>query len=334
MEKKAISLISGGLDSILATKLIMDQGIEVTGFHFTSPFSSRRDKEKGAMAIKTASELGIELIIRHKEEDYLDVLRNPRHGYGKNMNPCIDCRIYMLKIIARVMAETGNSFVVTGEVLGQRPMSQRRETIRQIEQESGLEGLIVRPLSGRCFAATVPEIEGILDRKDLLDITGRSRTAQYTLAKKYNFKEFSKPGGGCLLTDPIFSVKLRELFSKDKDFTLKDIDFLSVGRHFRLREDTKLIVGRNQDENERLQSMCAPPYVFFSPVDFKGPQAVLKGALNDEIIGLTANIIGFYAKNTSPAISVRADAGVPQTYTVNRIEMDYEAFRIQEKESR
>jgi tRNA U34 2-thiouridine synthase MnmA/TrmU len=331
MNKRAISLISGGLDSILATKLIMEQGIEVTGFHFTSPFSSKSDKERGAQAIRTASELGIELITRRKEDDYLEVLRNPKHGYGKNMNPCIDCRIYMLKITASVMNEIGASFVVTGEVLGQRPMSQRRETIRMIEKESGLQGLIVRPLSAKCFVSTLPEIEGVLDRGEMQGIAGRGRTIQYALAEKYGLKEFSKPGGGCLLTDPIFAQKLRELFSKDKDFTLQDIELLSLGRHFRLKQEAKLVVGRNQEENEKLRAFCSAPYTMFSPLDFRGPQALLKGGVDKETVKVVANIMGFYGKNTSPTISVVCHNGTAETYTVERVEADYEQFRIQEK---
>jgi tRNA-uridine 2-sulfurtransferase len=333
MNKKAISLISGGLDSILATKLVMEQGVEVTGFHFTSPFSSRQDKERGAQAIKTAAELGIELITRHKKDDYLEVLKHPKHGYGKNMNPCIDCRIYMLRITAALMAETGTGFVITGEVLGQRPMSQRRETMRMIERESGLEGLIVRPLTARCFAPTIPAIEGVLDRARLLGITGRSRSPQYALAEKYKLNEFSRPGGGCLLTDPIFSVKLRELLATEKDFTLRDIDFLSVGRHFRLKEGTKLIVGRNKEENEKLHDLCSPPYVLFSPVDFRGPEAVLKGSPDNEITRTIGNIIAFYGKNTSPTFSVRSYNGQAQIHTVSRVEGDYGRYMIQEKKS-
>ncbi|HEY3275253.1 MAG TPA: hypothetical protein VGJ94_01430 [Syntrophorhabdaceae bacterium] len=328
MKKKAISLISGGLDSILSTKLIMEQGIEVVGFHFTSPFASKRDKEKGAMAVKTAAELGIELLTRHKGEDYFDVLLHPKHGYGKNMNPCIDCRIYMLRITAAVMEETGASFVVTGEVLGQRPMSQRRETMRQIEVESGLEGLIVRPLCAQCFTPTIPEQEGILDRSKLLSITGRGRTPQYGLAQKYNLTSFSKPGGGCLLTDPIFAARFKEFISMEKTFGILDIDLLTLGRHFRLREDVKLIVGRDEEENERLRSLCAPPYLFFSPEGFKGPEAVLKGPHDGEIIRLVANIIGFYAKYKAPKISVVAGKVGTETYTVERTEEDYERFRV------
>jgi len=333
MERKAISLISGGLDSILATRLVMDQGVEVTGFHFTSPFASRQDKEKGAKAVKTAAELGIELITRHKEEDYLEVLKHPKHGYGKNMNPCIDCRIYMLRITKTLMEETGAGFVVTGEVLGQRPMSQRRETIRIIEKESGLEGLIVRPLSGKCFDPTIPEIEGVLDRNQLLGITGRGRTPQYALAEKYKLSEFSRPGGGCLLTDPIFSVKLRELFSEEKDFTLRDIDLLSVGRHFRLGKGIKLIVGRNMEENELLHELCSPPYALLTPADFKGPEALVKGSDDQGIMKIAANIIAFYAKQTSPTVSVRSYNGAAEVHTVERTGEDYERFRIREKGS-
>ena len=239
----------------------------------------------------------------------------------------------MLKITAAVMAEIGASFVVTGEVLGQRPMSQMRPTIRMIEKQSGLDGLIVRPLSAQCFNPTIPEREGILDRAKLLGITGRGRTAQYALAEKYGLREFSKPGGGCLLTDPIFSNKLRELFRSEKDFTLRDIELLSVGRHFRLQGDAKLIIGRNQEENEKLRALCEAPYVFISPVGFKGPQAVLKGPLTDEVIKPAANIIAFYAKHTAPDISILSDNGATSVHTVERVEADYESMRIQETKS-
>jgi tRNA-specific 2-thiouridylase len=332
MNRKAISLISGGLDSILAAKLILEQGLEVVGLTFTSAFRSRKDKVEGSMAVKTASELGIELIIREKGEDYFEVLKNPRYGYGKNMNPCIDCRIYMLKKTRIIMEEIGAGFVVTGEVLGQRPMSQQRPTLRLIEKESGLEGFIVRPLSAQHFDPTVPEREGVVDRERLLNVAGRGRSVQYALAAKYGLKEFSSPGGGCLLTDPIFSVKLRELFSKDKDFSARDIDLLSVGRHFRLRDDTKLIVGRNEEENEKLQSLWSAPYVLFTPVDFTGPQAVLKGAMDEEIIEVVANIMGQYGKNRAPTISVLSDDGRTTKHTVKRTDGVYEHLRIREAE--
>jgi tRNA-specific 2-thiouridylase len=332
MRTKAISLLSGGLDSTLATKLIADQDIDVTALHFTSPFASRKERERGLQAVRTADELKVRLIFREKGADYLSIIENPRHGYGKNMNPCIDCRIYMLKKTRIIMEEIGAGFVVTGEVLGQRPMSQQRPTLRLIEKESGLEGFIVRPLSAQHFDPTVPEREGVVDRERLLNVAGRGRSVQYALAAKYGLKEFSSPGGGCLLTDPIFSVKLRELFSKDKDFSARDIDLLSVGRHFRLRDDTKLIVGRNEEENEKLQSLWSAPYVLFTPVDFTGPQAVLKGAMDEEIIEVVANIMGQYGKNRAPTISVLSDDGRTTKHTVKRTDGVYEHLRIREAE--
>jgi adenylyl- and sulfurtransferase ThiI len=203
LNRKAVSLLSGGLDSLLATKLVMDQGVEMVALHFTSPFCTctKGDKGCGLQAVKTARELGIEVMIKVKGLEYLEIVKAPKHGYGKNLNPCIDCRIFMLKEVRKLMTEIGASFVVTGEVLGQRPMSQRRDAIRLIEEESGLEGLIVRPLSAKHFDPTLPERKGILDRGKLLDFTGRTRRPQYDLAESFHLKEFSCPGGGCLLTD-------------------------------------------------------------------------------------------------------------------------------------
>jgi len=319
MNKKAISLLSGGLDSVLSTKVIMEQGIDVIALHFTSPFSSKREKERGLQAVRAVSELGIGLILKHKGPEFIDVVRSPRYGYGKNINPCIDCRIFMLQKTKEIMADEQASFVVTGEVLGQRPMSQRRDTIRIIEKASGLEGLIVRPLSAMHFSPSIPEQEGILDRDKLLDFAGRSRTPQYRLAEKYNLTEFGSPGGGCLLTDPIFTKKLKDLFEYDNAFTMNDLELLSIGRHFRLRADTKLIVGRNEMENEKLISLwAAPTYISFHPIGFRGPIAILKGAFDNEIINISANIMGYYGKNESSAISIESNNGTLNRHTVER----------------
>jgi tRNA-uridine 2-sulfurtransferase len=326
MNRKAISLLSGGLDSVLATRVIMDQGIEVIALHFTSPFSSRREKERGLQAVRAVSELGIGLILKHKGPEYIDIVRSPKYGYGKNINPCIDCRIFMLQKTKEIMAEEQAGFVVTGEVLGQRPMSQRRDTIQIIEKASGLEGLIVRPLSAMHFLPSIPEQEGILDRGKLLDFTGRSRTPQYRLAEKYNLKEFGSPGGGCLLTDPIFAKKLKDHFEHDKVSTLKDLELLSIGRHFRLRADTKLIVGRNEIENDKLMSLWAAPYVLFQPIGFRGPNAILKGAFDDETITLTANIIGYYGKNESPVISIESNNGILNRHDVEQLDITPESL--------
>jgi tRNA U34 2-thiouridine synthase MnmA/TrmU len=316
MNKKAISLLSGGLDSVLSTRVIMEQGIEVIALHFTSPFSSKREKERGLQAVRAVSELGISLILKHKGPEFIDVVRSPRYGYGKNINPCIDCRIFMLQKTKEIMAEEQAGFVVTGEVLGQRPMSQRRDTIRIIEKASGLEGLIVRPLSAMHFLPSIPEQEGVLDREKLLDFAGRSRTPQYRLAEKYNLTEFGSPGGGCLLTDPIFTKKLKDLFEYDKTFTMKDLELLSIGRHFRLRTDTKLVVGRNEIENDRLLSLWEKPYISFQPIGFRGPSAILKGNIDDGIINTVANIMGYYGKNKSTIILIESNNGTSNRHTV------------------
>ncbi len=329
MNKRAISLLSGGLDSTLSTKLMLDQGVDVVALNFTSPFSSRREKERGLQAVRTAKELGIRLMLKDKGPEYIDVIRSPKYGYGKNINPCIDCRIFMLRKTKEIMAEEGASFVVTGEVLGQRPMSQRRDTIRVIEKASGLEGLIVRPLSAQHFLPTVPEEEGIIDRTQMLDIAGRSRAKQYELVEKYKLNEFGSPGGGCLLTDPIFSLKLKDLFEHSTGFTLKDIELLSVGRHFRLGPDTKLVVGRNEGENEKLLSLWEEPYVLFQPADFNGPSAILKGSLDRGTILVVGSMLGHYGKQTSTSVNVEVKrSGVTGVQVLERADIDPDDFRI------
>lgn len=328
MQKKAISLLSGGLDSAIATKLIQEQGIEVVGLHFTSPFSSRKESEQGAMAIKTANELGIKLIVKEKGDDYIDIVMNPRHGYGKNMNPCIDCRIYMLKKAKEFLNQENACFVITGEVLGQRPMSQRRDTINIIEKESGLKGFIVRPLSAAHFAPSVPEQGGIIDRLKLLNITGRSRAVQYKLAEDYKLKEFGCPAGGCLLTDPIFSAKLKDLFRYDNEFSMTDIKLLNIGRHFRLRADTKLIIGRNKVENERICNLWSETYNLLLPSGFTGPSGIIKGNIDVDILNIAANIIGSFAKYSGKMISIEIKNRDSKIYTTEKILININDFKI------
>jgi len=331
MNKKAISLISGGLDSAVATKLILNQGLEVVGLTFTSPFSSRKERSEGLQAVRTAKELGIRLILKEKGTEYLDVIRHPKHGYGKHMNPCIDCRIFMLRKTKEIMTEEDASFVITGEVLGQRPMSQRRPTIDLIEKESGLTSLILRPLSAKHFAPSKPELEGIVDRQLLLDIAGRGRTAQFNLVEKYKLSAFGDPGGGCLLCDSIYSMRLRDLFFYDTDFTMLDINLLHTGRHFRINKDTKLILGKNKEENERLHSLWAPPYILVSPVGFSGPLGIIKGKPERDIIAIVANIISFYGKNTASMITIEMNNGSLSRHEVRRTDQGFEQYKIWEK---
>ena len=331
MGYKAVSLLSGGLDSILATKLIVDQGIEVIALHFTSPFCNCTHgtlKGCGVQALRSAEELGVKVVVKVKGADYLRLLQAPLHGYGKNMNPCIDCRIFMLRKSAEFMEEVGARFIITGEVLGQRPMSQRRDAMALIERESGLEGLILRPLCARHLPPTVPEREGIVERQKLLDLSGRSRKGQYRLAKGYDLKEFSCPGGGCLLTDPLFARRLRDLFRFTPDCTMHEAALLKIGRHFRLSEETKLIVGRNKDENDRLSDLSRAGHVLMEPVSFKGPSGLLVGKADEALLDVSANIMALHAKNCTFPVTVETGGGAPVRRLVDRLPLDLDRLRI------
>ena len=330
MDRKAIALLSGGLDSVLATRLMLEQGIQVVALHFTSPFCTcnKGNGGCGLQAVSSAKELGVKVIVRPKGLEYMEIVKAPLHGYGKNMNPCIDCRIFILKKAKEVMDEEGASFVITGEVLGQRPMSQTRQTIRVIEKESGLEGLILRPLSARHLPATKPEEEGVVDREKLLDITGRSRKRQFTLAEEFSLKEFGCPGGGCLLTDRLFVPRVRDLMRHSADFTMRDVALLRTGRHFRLTPGTKLILGRNQEENERLTALSSPPYVRVSPVGFQGPEGLLSGTVDDRVIEMTANIMAYYAREDAFPVTIALHDGSAVRHTVAYTALDPELLRL------
>lgn len=334
MKKRAISLISGGLDSAVATKLIIDQGIEVIGLHFTSMFASKRDRQRGHMALRTARELGIEMITKDKGDDYIEIVKNPRYGYGKNMNPCIDCRIYMLRLTKEVLSGLDASFVVTGEVLGQRPMSQRRNAMELIEKRSELKGLIVRPLSARLFPPTIPEEQGIIDRERLLDISGRSRQVQYRLVETYGLSEFDLPGGGCLLTDPIFSRRLKDLMATDPHYTKTDIELLTIGRHFKLSPSVKFIVARNERENDQLAAMAEAPYITLNPTDFKGPRGVLKTEEpSEDILLLSGRILARYGRDVPQTATVEIGSGTKRSLTFHVEEIDSDAMLIQREVS-
>lgn len=267
-----MTLLSGGLDSTLAVRLMQKQGISVQGLYLALSWGCC-DKDK---AVASARQLGIPLMVLNVGEAYLDVIRNPKYGYGVGMNPCVDCRIYMFRIASRYMQEVGASFVVTGEVLGQRPMSQRRDPMAIIEKDSGLEGLLLRPLSAKRLESTLPEILGVVDREQLLDWTGRSRHAQIALAKEEGLTEYSAPAGGCLLTDEHFAKKTRDLFASEERPTTKDMELLALGRHFRVGPKTKIILGRNEVENLMLEGYRDAGYTCIRP-KFAGPTALVAG---------------------------------------------------------
>ncbi|MFH1201680.1 MAG: tRNA 4-thiouridine(8) synthase ThiI [Candidatus Omnitrophota bacterium] len=293
---KAIALISGGLDSILAAELILGQGIKLAALNFISPFCQCNHKSDSCfMAKEAAQKLGMNFKVINLGEEYLEIVKRPRFGYGANLNPCIDCRILMLKKAKEFMKETGASFIITGEVLGQRPMSQKMHMLKLIERESQLDGLILRPLSAGLLDETLPEKNGWVRRASLLSLSGRSRRAQLSLAKEKDISDYSCPSGGCLLTDSGFSRRLKDLMQNFEDFSLKDVELLKIGRHFRLGLNSKLIVGRDEKENLRLENYKEYGNIYFDPDPLKGPVALGKGNFEDpETIELSARILARY----------------------------------------
>jgi len=250
MKVKAIALFSGGLDSILAVKVILDQGIEVEGVTFETPFF-------GAQKAKIAAEaIGLPLKVINITDIHLSMLKAPRYGYGKNMNPCIDCHTLMLKTAGARMEATGADFVFTGEVLGQRPMSQTKQSLYIVAKNSGYADFILRPLSARLLPETKPEQGRKVDRSRLLDIQGRGRKVQMGMADHYGIRDYSPPAGGCLLTDVNFTKRLRDLFNHQPDHAIRDIELLKHGRHFRIPGYGKVVVGRNQFDNQAIDDLA------------------------------------------------------------------------------
>ncbi len=285
---RAISLFSGGLDSIVSVKLIQEQGISVQGLTFCTPFFEAEKPRAAARMI------GLPLMVLDITEAHLAVVRAPRYGYGKNMNPCIDCHTLMLKIAGGKMGEMGYDFVFTGEVLGQRPMSQSRQMLHVVAKNSGYADHILRPLSARLLPETIPEREGKVDRERLLDIQGRGRKRQMDMAERYGVTEYSNPAGGCLLTDPMFSRRLKALFANHPGFTPRDLELLKVGRHIRLDDRHKVIVGRNKRDNQSLEPLIADRDAVFQMRDFPGPLCMLPGGGTEEMEMQAAAICAAY----------------------------------------
>ncbi|MEW6374834.1 MAG: hypothetical protein AB1502_03465 [Thermodesulfobacteriota bacterium] len=294
---KAIALLSGGLDSTLAAKIVTEQGIELEALNFLTVFCTCTNRGETCLASQKAVDaLGIPLKVFNVSEEYLDVVKHPEHGYGRNMNPCIDCRIFMLKKAKAYMEETGASFIVTGEVLGQRPMSQRREAMRLIEKEAGLEGFILRPLSAKFLSASIPEKEGWVDREKLLSIQGRSRKPQIQLASQFGIRDYPCPAGGCLLTDPGFAKRVKDLMLHDPDFSINDIHLLKIGRHFRLSHGVKLVVGRNEEENQKIHALIKEGDALLKVSHYPGPLSLLRGEADEMELERAASITARYSK--------------------------------------
>jgi len=276
---KVVGLLSGGLDSTLAAKLMLEQGAEVHAINFTSPFCTCTPKKAGCAAVVTAvRQLGdIPLKRVALKDDYLEMVRNPKHGHGSGMNPCIDCRIMKIQKAGEYMHKIGASFLFTGEVLGQRPMSQHKRAIGIIDRESGLQGYLLRPLSASHFEPTIPEQKGWIDRSKLLGISGRSRKTQISLAADKGISDYPCPAGGCLLTDKGFSERMRDYLAFTENPLIRDIPLLKVGRHFRLENGEKIIVARNAQECRMLKNLYRKNDHLLVPLDFSGPTVILQG---------------------------------------------------------
>ncbi len=298
MEKKAkaIGLLSGGLDSTLAAKLILEQGIEVEAVNYVTAFCTCTSKSSTCLASqKAAEQLGISLKVMDLSEEYLEVVKKPKYGYGSGMNPCLDCRIFFFKKAKQYMEESGASFIFTGEVLGERPMSQRKDAMHIIERDSGLRGFLLRPLSAKLLPTTISEEQGIVDRSRLLAISGRSRKPQISLAKEVGIKNYPCASGGCLLTDKGFARRMKDLFKYNPNFNLADVTLLKYGRHFKFAPQIKLVVGRNEWENNRIEILKREGDVVLYAEEPKGPFAILRGSTNGEFINEAASITARYA---------------------------------------
>jgi len=286
---KAIGLLSGGLDSTLAVKLLIDQGIEVTAFNMITPFCTCTRKGCKHEAGKVAKQFGVPVKIITVGEDYIEMIKHPKHGYGSKMNPCIDCRIFMFKKAKTYMEEIGARFIFTGEVLGQRPMSQHRRAMNLIEKESGLQGLILRPLSAKLLSPTIPEEQKWVDREKLLDIQGRRRLPQIKLAKKIGVKDYPCPGGGCRLTDPQFAKRFKEALGFGED-SIRDIQLLKYGRHVRLPSGANVIIGRNEEENKVILQFMNPEDIALEVIGTGSPITLLKKQKDDNDLQQAAKL--------------------------------------------
>ena len=288
---RALGLTSGGLDSILAALILRDQNIAVEWIAFETPFFSADN------AKKASRNTGIPITVKNITPQYLDMLRNPPCGYGQNMNPCMDCHALMARIAGEIMHRDHFDFIFSGEVMGQRPMSQVQHALRYVEKRSGVDGYLLRPLSAHALAETIPEKEGLVDRTRLYGITGRSRKQQMELAAHYGVTDYPSPAGGCLLTDKGFSKRLKDLFAHQSDCSGSELEALKFGRHFRLSPQCKLIVGRNKTDNERLMGTYdAETMTVLKTENFPGPTCLLTGTPDESALMLAAGVCAGYSK--------------------------------------
>jgi hypothetical protein len=308
---RGLGLISGGLDSMLAARLLMEQGIAVTGIAFVTPFFSAKNAELAAARV------GFPLLVRDITAPHLAVVKAPPSGYGRLMNPCIDCHALMLRIAGEVLDAEGFDFLFTGEVLNERPMSQSLRNLNRVANLSGRPGRVLRPLSALRLKQTDVEHEGLVDRRRLLDLEGRSRRRQFELAAGWGITDYPNPAGGCLLTDPGFSRRLRDLLEHGPEAGPHELELLKIGRQFRLRAGVKAAVGKKLEHNLALTALRGPGDLLLRTVGVPGPVAVISGAANAEDVATAAGIVARYSDGSAGKvlILVESDAGNREVLT-------------------
>ncbi len=331
-KKKVVALLSGGLDSQLAVKMMQKQGFEVSAVAIKTPFCDFDcGRGCGFEIHERADDLGVNLKTVYLGDEYIEMLKNPKHGFGAGMNPCIDCRAMMFEAAKKHMKEIDAEFIISGEVVGQRPMSQHRPALKTIERDSGLEGKILRPLSAALLPPTDPEKDGLIKRKDLGMIRGRSRREQLAMAREFGIENPPNAGGGCLLTDPAFGKRAKDLFGHTETPTTNDIDLLKVGRHFRLDETCKLVVGRNHDENEMIKALALADDVILEAKDQMGPTSMIRGSTAKRHGPLAAAVTLRYSDapdDRECGVTVKTNGVQSEIPARCAAEKDYLGFRI------
>ncbi|MBC8251215.1 MAG: tRNA (5-methylaminomethyl-2-thiouridylate)-methyltransferase [Candidatus Nitrosopelagicus sp.] len=331
-KKKVVALLSGGLDSQLAIKMMQEQGFDVSAVAIKTPFCDFDCGRGCGFEIRErADDLNVNLKTVYLGDEYIEMLKHPKHGIGAGFNPCIDCRSMMFDAAKKHMEDIGAEFIISGEVLGQRPMSQHAPALRTIEKESDLVGKIVRPLSAALLPETDPEKDGLIKRENLGMIRGRTRRNQLDMAKKYGIENPPNAGGGCLLTEPQFGIKAKDLFSHTENPTINDIDLLKIGRHFRLDEETKFIVGRNKDENEMIKAIALPGDILLEAKDFVGPVSILRGSNAKEHLKFASSVTLRYSdapNNEQAIVSIKNNDLVEEITAESAEEESYIQFRM------
>lgn len=285
---KVISLFSGGLDSLISTIWTIKQGFTVKAVYFKTPFLDRKIPEI------FAEKYNLDLHIVELKDDYLDIVINPKYGWGKGANPCIDCHALMITTAGKMLPAEDAAFIVTGDVVGQRPMSQRKDTLKLIDKITGMSEITVRPLSGKILAKTTAEKMGWIKREELMDISGRGRKKQMKIAQEYGITDYRQSTGGCVLTERTYKNKIIDLIDNEQ-LTEENIKLLKIGRHFRTKNKTKVILGRNKKENEELKKLKIDKDILIFPPQHRAPVALIKSPYNQEDIKVTEKLIEYYS---------------------------------------